>query len=65
MRLGGPAILSVEEFGEVDGVLYFVMPLVEGATLAGVIAERQQWSDPAGSHATSHRSVVVVGAVAR
>jgi serine/threonine protein kinase len=27
------------------------MPLVEGATLAGVIAERRQWSDPAGSTA--------------
>jgi len=57
MRQGGPAILPVEEFGEVDGVLYMVMPLVEGATLAGVIAERQQWSDPAGSTTgTSHRS---------
>jgi serine/threonine-protein kinase len=51
MRLDDPAILPVEDFGEVDGVLYIVMPLVEGATLAGVIAERQQWSDADGSTA--------------
>ena len=57
MRLVGPAILPVEDFGEVDGVLYLVMPLVEGATLAGVIADRQQGSEPTESTApTPQRS---------
>ena len=31
MRLVGPAILPVEDFGDVEGALYMVMPLVDGA----------------------------------
>jgi serine/threonine-protein kinase len=41
MRLRGPGILPVEEFGEVQGSMFMVMPLVDGATLADVIAERR------------------------
>jgi serine/threonine-protein kinase len=40
-RLRGPGILPVEDFGEVHGSLFMVMPLVDGATLADVIAQRR------------------------
>jgi serine/threonine-protein kinase len=40
-RLGGPSLLHVFEFGEVDGFSYMAMPLVEGTTLHHVIKGRQ------------------------
>ena len=44
MRLDGPAILPVQAYGESDEALYLVMPLIDGASLAEVIARRRQLS---------------------
>lgn len=40
-RLVGPALLPAIDFGEADGAAYMAMPLVVGATLAAVIAQRR------------------------
>jgi serine/threonine protein kinase len=41
MRLGGPGILPVYDFGEFGDVAYMVMPLVDGISLQEVIARRR------------------------
>jgi serine/threonine-protein kinase len=40
-RVRAPGILPIEDFGEVQGSLFMVMPFVDGATLADVIAQRR------------------------
>jgi serine/threonine-protein kinase len=54
MRLRGPGILPIEEFGEASGSLFMVMPFIDGATLADVIALRREQScgSTAGTHLT-------------
>ena len=42
-RLSGPSLLPVYEYGEADGILYMVMPLVRGCSLGAIIAERRTY----------------------
>jgi serine/threonine-protein kinase len=41
-KLSHPHILPLHDSGEADGCLYYVMPLVEGETLAELLAREQQ-----------------------
>ena len=43
-QLSNPNILALYDSGEADGLLYYVMPLVEGETLSDLIAREQQLS---------------------
>jgi serine/threonine-protein kinase len=54
MRLRGPGILPVEEFGEAQGSLFMVMPLVDGATLAHVIGERRSGASGPAARPQAH-----------
>lgn len=40
-KLAGPSLLPIFEFGEIEGVHYMTMPLVEGTTLQQVIKRRR------------------------
>jgi TolB-like protein len=45
-KLSHPDILPLYDSGEADGVLFYVMPYVEGETLAGLLAREQQLPIP-------------------
>ncbi len=48
-RLQHPNILPVHDSGDADGVLYYVMPLVEGETLARRLAHQPRLPGGAGA----------------
>jgi serine/threonine-protein kinase len=45
MRLASPSIMPVYDFGEADGLLYMVMPLLDGVSLQEIIARRKDSCD--------------------
>jgi serine/threonine-protein kinase len=44
-RLAVPSVLPTSEYGEAGGILFMAMPLVDGCSLAELIAWRRQGSD--------------------
>jgi serine/threonine-protein kinase len=50
-RLAGPSLLPTYEYGEIDGIVYIAMPLVDGCSLHDVVTYRR---DP-GSRGTPPR----------
>ena len=45
-RLSHPSILAVHDSGNIEGILYYVMPLVEGESLPARLAREKQLSVP-------------------
>jgi serine/threonine-protein kinase len=45
-RLAGPSLLPTYEYGEVDGIVYMAMPLVNGCSLRDVVTYRRNPRSP-------------------
>ena len=56
-RMSNPHVVAIHEFGEVDGVLYLDMALVEGRNLGQLVRESRTGLDP-------HRAVALIAQVA-